>query len=127
MSLWVNENLNPLGKHVGDCVVRAVAKATGISWDEAYTALTVQGYKDKDLLSANTVWGKYLQSIGFRRKVVPESCTECYTVEQFCADHPNGTYVLALQSHVVAAVDGQYFDSWPSGQEPLLFFWERTE
>lgn len=127
MSRWINENLNPLGKCVGDCVVRAIAKATNVSWDDAYTALTVQGYKDKDLLSANTVWGKYLQSIGFKRQVIPDSCPDCYTVEQFCADHPDGTYVLALQSHVVAAIDGHFYDSWPSGQEPLVFFWERTE
>lgn len=127
MVRWVKENLNPKGKHVGDCVVRAIAKAAHISWDEAYSALSVQGYKEKDLPSANTVWGKYLKSIGFKRYVIPETCPDCYTVEQFCADHPAGTFVLALQSHVVAVQDGQYYDSWDSGQEPPIYYWERSD
>lgn len=127
MVRWVKGNLNPKGKHVGDCVVRAIAKAANISWDEAYSALSVQGYKEKDLPSANTVWGKYLKSIGFKRYVIPETCPDCYTVEQFCADHPVGTFVLALQSHVVAVQDGQYYDSWDSGQEPPIYYWERSD
>lgn len=127
MGRWVNENLNPYGKHVGDCVIRAISKACGKSWDDTYTALSVQGYKEKDLPSSNSVWGKYLLSEGFKRHAVPEICPECYTVEQFCTDHQNGRYVLALQSHVVAAVDGCYIDSWDSGQEQLIFYWERTE
>lgn len=123
MARWINENLNPRGKHVGDCVVRAIAKATGQSWDDTYTALCLQGYQDKDLLSSNSVWGRYLQSIGFQRRIAPDACT----VEQFCADHPSGTYVLALQSHVVAAISGCYIDSWDSGQEPLIYYWERHD
>ena len=127
MSRWINQNLNPYNKHVGDCVIRAIAKAANISWDDAYTALTVQGYKEKDLLSANSVWGKYLQSVGFRRNVVSDSCKDCYSVEQFCAEHQNGTYVLALQNHVVTAIDGQFFDTWDSSQEPIVYYWERSE
>lgn len=127
MSRWVNKNLNPRGKHVGDCVVRSVAKACRKTWDEAYTALTVQGFADKDLPSSNLVWGNYLKSEGFKRYAVPDTCPDCYTVEQFCEEHPAGTYVLALQSHVVVAVDGQYWDSWDSGQEPLIYYWERNE
>lgn len=124
---WVQENLNPKGKHVGDCVIRAIAKAAGVSWDDAYSVLALQGYAEKDLLSANTVWGKYLHQLGFRRHTVPDTCPDCYTVERFCTDHPAGTYVLALQSHVVTVISGRYFDTWDSGQEPLLYYWERTD
>lgn len=34
-------NPNPEGKQVGDCTVRAIAKATGKSWDETYVSAQV--------------------------------------------------------------------------------------
>ena len=36
-------NPNPAGQKVGDCTVRAIAKATGKSWDEVYIGLRLQG------------------------------------------------------------------------------------
>lgn len=127
MSRWINQNLNPKGRQIGDCTVRAIAKATGQTWDETYIGLAAEGFNIKDMPSSNSVWGRYLQRHGFRRFAAPDRCPECYTVEEFCADHPYGTYVLALQSHVVAAIDGRFFDSWPSGQEAVIFYWERID
>ena len=80
-----------------------------------------------DMPSANAVWGAYLSRRGFKRGIVSESCPVCYTVADFAAEHPHGVYVLALGSHVVTVVDGNYFDTWDSGQEIPLYFWERSE
>ena len=54
-------NPNPEGKQVGDCTVRAIAKATGKGWDETYVGLCLQGLKMGDMPSANSVWGAYLR------------------------------------------------------------------
>ena len=120
-------NPNPEGKQVGDCTVRAIAKATGKSWDETYVGLCLQGLKMGDMPSANSVWGAYLRQQGFTRNVVPNTCPDCYTVEEFARDHPHGMYVLALSSHVVCVKDGKYFDSWDSGKEIPLFYWEKED
>jgi hypothetical protein len=41
----------------------------------------------------------------------------------FCADHPNGTYVVSTGSHVVAVVDGDYYDTSDTGSEiPIAYF-----
>nr|DAT51556.1 MAG TPA: hypothetical protein [Caudoviricetes sp.] len=120
-------NPNPAGKKVGDCTVRAIAKATGQSWDETYIGLCLQGLMMGDLPSANSVWGAYLRRHGFARNIVPNTCPDCYTVAEFAADHPRGVYVLALSSHVVCVVDGSYFDTWDSGQETPLFYWEKED
>ena len=48
-------NPNPAGQKVGDCTVRAIAKATGKSWDEVYIGLCLQGLIMGDLPSANSV------------------------------------------------------------------------
>lgn len=120
-------NPNPEGKKVGDCTVRAIARATGQSWDATYIGLCLQGLKMGDMPSANSVWGAYLRQQGFTRNVVPNTCPDCYTVAEFAADHPRGVYVLALSSHVVCIEDGKYFDSWDSGNEIPLFYWEKED
>ena len=60
-------NPNPSGKRTGDCVIRAIAKATGQDWERAYTNLCVEGYTLYDLPSSNRVWGSYLQSKNVKR------------------------------------------------------------
>lgn len=120
-------NPNPAGLKVGDCTVRAIAKATGKNWDEMYIGLCLQGLIMGDMPSANAVWGAYLRQHGFTRNVVPNTCPDCYTVAEFAADHPHGVYVLALSSHVVCVEDGSYFDTWDSGSEIPLFYWAKEE
>lgn len=120
-------NVNPAGRNVGDCVVRAIAKATGQGWEEAYIALCVQGLISYDMPSANAVWGAYLRRLGFRRHLIPDTCPDCYTVSDFAAEHPAGTYVLALSGHVVCVEDGIIYDSWDCGSEVPLYYWERNE
>ena len=72
-------NPNPTGQKVGDCTVRAIAKATGKSWDEVYIGLCLQGLIMGDLPSANSVWSAYLRQQGFTRNVIPNTCPDCYT------------------------------------------------
>ena len=53
-------NPNPEWKQVGDCTVRAIARATGQSWDATYIGLCLQGLIMGDMPSANSVWSAYL-------------------------------------------------------------------
>ena len=120
---WVQHNENPQGSRVGDCTVRAIAKAMGIPWEDAYIGICLQGYMMRDLPSANAVWGKYLIEKGYRRRLVPDRCPDCYSLSAFCAEHPKGTYIVAFGTHVVAVVDGDYYDTWDSGDEiPIYYF-----
>lgn len=123
--MWIKYNANPAGKRVGDCTVRAISKATDQEWEAAYSALTVEGFLLCDMPSANHVWGAYLRRKGFKRNIIPDACPDCYTVEDFCRDNPKGVYILALPSHVIAVIDGDYYDTWDSGGEVPIYFWER--
>lgn len=120
-------NPNPAGKRVGDCTVRAISKALGQEWEQTYTGLALQGFLLCDMPSANHVWGAYLRSRGFRRSILPDDCPDCYTVRDFCADNPRGSFILALSGHVVAVENGCYFDSWDSGGEVPLYYWYRKD
>lgn len=117
-------NPNPYNQHVGDCSVRAVSKALGMDWEDAYIALCAEGLSYKDMPSSNYVWGMLLRRFGFEQKMIPSICPNCITVEKFAEDHPEGRYVLACQNHVVCCIDGDYWDAWDSGSEIILYFWE---
>lgn len=123
--MYKNFNANPKLKRASDCTVRAISKVVNRPWEEIYIELCGEGLLCYDMPTANHVWGSYLVKKGFERKSAP-SCPNCYTVSQFCDEHHIGSYVLALQGHVVAAIDGDYFDTWDSGDEVVLYHWERS-
>ena len=121
--MWHRFNPNPRGSSVGDCVVRAVAAATGQSWEQAYIALALTGYALGDMPSANRTWGTYLQKRGFKRRMVEADCTTCYTVADFAREYPRGVYVLGCSGHVLTVIDGAGWDSWDSGAECPIYYW----
>ena len=120
-------NPNPAGNLVGDCVVRAIAKVTGQSWSDTFTGLMNAAYHLNDMPSSNHVWASYLKRLGFRRYVIPDSCPDCYTVADFAKEHPYGSYVLGTGTHAVAVVDGHYYDTWDSGDEVPIYYFQKEE
>ena len=121
--MFVRYNANPEQKIVGDCVIRAISRATETRWDYTYDELCLQGKKMCDLPSSNAVWGTYLKKHGFQRINIPNTCPMCYTVRDFARDNPKGTFVLGTGTHAVAVIDGLYYDTWDSGDEvPMYVF-----
>lgn len=123
--MWVQFNNNPVRALVGDCTVRAISKALNKSWQDTYIELAIQGLNMNDMPSSNRVWGEYLYRNGFRRFIIPDSCPDCYTIKDFCKEHKRGKFVLATGTHVVAAQNGNYYDSWDSGDEVPIYYWKR--
>lgn len=122
--MYVYFNPNPNEKLVGDCVIRGISKVTGLSWNDTYLAICMCGFDVKDMPSSNDVWGSFLISKGFKRYLLPDTCPYCYTVQDFCSNHPVGTFLLATGSHVVAVEDGNYYDAWDSGKEIPMYYWK---
>jgi hypothetical protein len=77
--------------------------------------------------SINHVWGQFLKENSFSRHAIPDSCPDCYTIADFANEHKTGKYILATGSHVVAVVDGDYYDTWDSGEEVPMYFFEKEE
>ena len=120
-------NPNPMKKLTGDCVIRAICKLTGDDWETVYIHVIVQGYKMKDMPNQNVVWGAYLASKGYSRHLIPEECPLCFTLRDFCERYRSGKYLVATGSHVIAVEDGDYYDTWDSGDEIVLYYWRKEE
>ena len=125
--MWIEYNPNPTARRVGDCAVRAIAKALDTDWETAFLMLSKNAYAMGDMPSADGVWGALLRQHGFYRAAIENTCPDCYTARDFCRDHPSGTFVLAFGGHVATAVDGNLFDSWDSSDEVPQFFWFRKD
>ena len=121
--MWKYYNPNPMQRRVGDCAVRAVAKALDTNWETAYGLIAANGFAMGDMPSSDSVWGAVLRQHGFYREIIPNTCPNCYTVEDFCEDHPYGTFVLGFGGHVATVVDGVLYDSWDSSNEIPQYFW----
>lgn len=119
---------NPSGNvRAGDCVIRAICAVTGETWEKVYTDLSVEGFNLNDWGNANHVWDSYLRQHGFNRFICPNECPFCYSVSDFAEEHKSGSYIVATGSHAVAVINGDYLDSWDSGNEHPIYYYTKEE
>lgn len=109
-----------------DCVIRALAIILDKTWYEIYDDLYLVGREEASVSCHDDVWGLYLRMNGFEPFLLPETCPRCTTIRNFTKYYPKGKYVIGTGSHAVAVVDGDYYDSWDSGEEVPSFFWRQN-
>ena len=121
--MWIYANPNPDRKEVPDCVIRAICIALNKPWLEVSDELYSVARSQYSITSDDNIWGRYLYSLGFEPFVLPAVCPKCTTIKEFTAMYPHGTYIIGTGYHAVAVLEGNYYDSWDSGNEIATFFW----
>lgn len=124
---FIYYNPNPKQKIVGDCTIRAISLLTDQDWIETSIGLALTSILECDMPSSNAVWSKYLFENGYVRYAIPNTCPYCYTVRDFCKDYPVGKFLLAIGKHVVTVIDGDYYDTWDSGDQVPISYWLKGE
>ena len=112
---------------VGDCSVRAISVALGVDWETAFSMLAANAFQMGDMPSSDSVIGSVLRQHGFYRQAVSDDCPDCYTVADFAREHPYGVYVLFVGGHVVTVINGDWYDTWNSGNEKPQYFWYKAK
>ena len=123
--MWIYANPNPVRDEEPDCVVRALALATGKTWNLVHLELSDLSRENGTMPSVNWLWGLWLQLHGFRQFLLPEACPECVTVREFCRRYPRGTYVIGTGNHAICIRDGNYLDAWDSGETVPTYFYQK--
>lgn len=123
--MWIYANPNPCRQEEPDCVVRAIAIATGRDWHRTHGDLCRMSGQYCTMPSVNWLWGLYLKENGFEKFLLPEECPECVTVREFARRYPTGTYVIGTGTHAVCVRNGDYYDSWDSGDETPTYFYRK--
>lgn len=133
-------NINPKGKKVGDCVIRAIAYATKQDWDKVYNDLCALGFKKKMMPNDKRVYETYLASLGWQKIKQPrkrdnskylvkelikeldynEDCYDCGEVERSFGDR----IVISVANHLtcIAKNDKGSFDlidTWDCSQKSV--------
>ena len=128
---YFQPNDKDLKDSVGDCQVRAFCKALNLIWLEAFD-LTIpicrelQTYTifDSDLKKTKAA----MDMLGFDYTGISnKKGSKRPTVKGFAKTHPTGTYILSVANHVVACVDGYYYDKWDSGDCCLYGYYAKRE
>jgi len=123
--MYIYYNPNPKHKNTSDCVIRMLSKVYGITWEQAYVKLSGIVLQEFEMPSSNYIWEKFLLSNGFRKMLLPSTCPDCINISEFSSMYNIGTYIACTGTHVVAVVDGNYYDAWDSGDEIITYYFER--
>lgn len=125
---YYQPNRKDLKDKTGDCQVRALSKVLNITWLEAFD-LTIPICRE---LQTYTIFDGNLEktkeamsTLGFVYHPISNARgSKRPTVEEFAKAHKTGRYICKVAHHVVAVVDGQYFDTWNSGYKSLYGYYE---
>lgn len=120
---WRFYNPNPKWLQTTDCVIRAISKLQNMSWSETLMDVTQESLVQCMMPDNDFVWGSYLHKHGYTKHILQH--TYPYTVNEFCYDHPYGRYLLKTTGHVIAVVDGDFYDAFDSGDEIPLYYWRK--
>jgi hypothetical protein len=116
-------NPHPKGLSTDDCVKRAIVVVTGMDYSRVQRELneykTVTGAK-----SFNSIKNlRYVEDVLNAKKI---SLNNQLTAEEFCKQHLRGRYILDMDEHWSACVDGCIYDTWDCSKEKVNYAYEIT-
>lgn len=117
-------NENPKGKRTSDCVIRAIARATGQSWEEVLTGLYQVALQLKTAPADKECYERYLGQQGWLKHPQPRKDDgKKYTISEWCWKHKHKTMVISVANHLTCVIDGQCNDIWDCTDMSVLNYW----
>ena len=119
--MWKYYNANARGNNVNDCVVRAISKAEGKSWNQTYRELSEIAQYEGILLDDVNFVENYLD------KRYKRACHYSKTVGEFLEEHPRGTFLVTMQGHITVIVNGVLYDTFDCRDRRMWCAWTVTK
>ena len=121
---YYQPNKKDIKDEYGDCVIRALTRVTGKEWHAVFDELVPIAREMQCMPNGKPCYEKYLEKNGFKYQGISnKKGTKRPTVDRFTKDNAKGVYILRVAHHLVASVDGMYYDTWDSGYKPLYGYW----
>lgn len=122
-------NANPHHRITTDCVIRAIATASGVGYNDVVMDLAkIQCKTGFDPSEAST-FGKYLESLGFTKCKQPRKIDgRKYTGKEFCEylQRIGNTKNIVANiggNHTVAIINNKVYDHWNSTEGCIGNYW----
>lgn len=116
---FIRYNANANDADIGDCVRRSISYGLRKPYTDVRKELTRYAKKYGGAYNNTYVFNAYLRDNGVNED---DSYPNTLTVDEFCSTYPQGTYICLCgkpsgsgTTHMVCIVDGDYIDSWNSG------------
>ena len=112
---FVNFNLHPKNKKVGDCVKRAFAfTIPGKDYRDVKIELNrLKRELGEKYFNSNKVWKEYLKRLGYKKISFPaEKGKPRMNGHRFIEQFQEGTYILRMAGHLTVAHKGTIYDTW---------------
>ena len=126
---WKKYNPNPKSRNIGDCTLRSYCAAFNIGWDEAFDIASKIAKDNSSMIQyvSDKVLTEYF-GCTLDEEYKKVKAKDRITVNNFAMTHPYGTYVLHVHSHQVTVKNGEYWDSWDSGDKKVskIFFTKKA-
>lgn len=123
---YYQPNKKDLKDNYGDCVIRALTKVLNKEWLDVFEELLPYARSLQCMPNGKPCYEKYLTDNGFEYTGISnKKGTKRPTVQSFSKDHKEGTYFLRVANHVVAVVDGYFYDTWDSGDCSMYGYWTK--
>ncbi len=121
---YYQPNTKDLKDEFGDCVIRALTKVTGKTWEQVFDDLVPIAREMQCMPNGKPCYKEYLKRIGYTYVGVSNKAgTKRPTVSSFSVGHKKGAFIARVAHHIVAIVDGRFYDTWDSGPKSLYGYW----
>ena len=119
---WREFNPNPKSRNIGDCTLRAYCAAFDIDWNKAFDIASKISKENSSMIQYmfKKIMTEHFgceEDPDYNKKKVKNK--DRITVNTFAMTHPYGTYVLGVRQHAVTVKNGEYWDSWDSGDKKV--------
>lgn len=129
--IYYQPNQMDLKDRYGDCTIRALSKVMETDWLATFDFTIPYCRKHQ----VPNIWfcpankrKEIFSEMGYEyHGISNKKGTKRPVVWKFAKDHPNGRYLVNVANHVVAVVDGKYYDTWDSGDKPMYGWFEPVE
>jgi hypothetical protein len=105
-------NAHPKGLWIDDCLKRAIAVTTRMDYSDVLRKL--------DDFKSNEEMHFVEDVLGAKRIKYPSRGVGKMTASRFCKIHRRGRYILEMQGHFTACIDGILLDTWDPSDEVVL-------
>ena len=126
---WKEFNPNPQGRRTDDCSLRAYCAAFDIDWNKAYDIACQLGKQRADVFNSNQNCEKViLEHFNWQiDKTYKPKKDNRITVNEFAMTHPYGIFILHVHGHLVTVKNGEYYDTWDSGDKKVTKIYKPKE
>lgn len=121
-------NVNPKDRFTGDCVVRALAYANDMTWDEVFFELCSIGINKKLMPNNEKVYEQFLKDRGWRKQKQPVNYDGTkYRAFNFCNvfARPEKRYIISMRRHLTVIANKKVVDIWDCSKEVVGVYWTR--